>query len=267
MESLAGKTAIVTGGSRGIGATIATHFAQEGVSKIAITYAGNIQAAEETLTKLRSLGVAKAIALQANLLDPTFGPDLIPKVLQGLETQKIDIIVNNAGINAGEYLQPTSRTTADIFGKMLQANAYAPLSLINAALPHLPEKGGRIINISSVSSKLANGDMYLTYGASKAALDSITRSLAANLGVQTGATFNSVSVGTTRTDVIQTMLDQYGDKLREQLSSAFTAEKRIGEAEDVAFVVGFLASDKSRWINGASIPANGGQKDLLALQG
>lgn len=267
MASLAGKTALITGGSRGIGAGIAVHFAKKGVSRIAITYSTDTQTAERTLATLRNLGVSKAVAIQADLLDPEFGPKLISGALQGLKAESIDIIVNNAGVNSGTFLQAVAGTTADGFCKVLQANAFAPLSVINAALPYLPESGGRVINISSVSSKLPNADPYITYGASKAALDSMTRSLAANWASTTRATFNSISVGTTRTEAIQTLLKEHGSQVEEKLRSVFTAGDRIGEVEDVAYVVAFLASEEGRWVNGANVAANGGQRELLALQG
>src|ERR1700761_6879640 len=137
----------------------------------------------------------------------------------------------------------------------------------NAALPHFPPKGGRVINISSIASKLANVDPVLTYGASKAALDSITRSLAVVLGLKTGATFNTVNVGPTRSGATLAAIKAFGETLAANAIVPTTTEKRLGEPEDIALVVGFLASDEARWINGQSIPANGGYKELLALQG
>ncbi|KIY03990.1 uncharacterized protein Z520_00682 [Fonsecaea multimorphosa CBS 102226] len=268
-SSLHGKVAVVTGGSRGIGAGIALQFARKGIAAIAITYATNLKAAEETLSKCRSISpTLKTVAIQADVLDPSIGPNLIPKVLKGLETDRIDIVVNNAAlVNDLSLLQPFGNTTVDAFGKTMQGNVFAPISIINSALPHFPPKGGRVINISSVASKLANADPILTYGASKAALDSITRSLANVLGISTGATFNSVSVGATTTDTVQAAIQQFGETFVEDTTKLMTAEKRFGEPDDIAFVVGFLASEEARWINGAHIMANGGYKELLALQG
>ncbi|OAP62864.1 hypothetical protein AYL99_02091 [Fonsecaea erecta] len=268
-SSLDGKVALVTGGSRGIGAGIALHFARKGIRALAITYATNLQAAEETLSECRSMSPnLKTAAIQADVLDPTIGPNLIPKVLEALAIDRIDIVVNNAAlVNDLSLIQPFVNTTADVFGKTMQGNVFAPMSIINAVLPHLPPKGGRVINISSVASKLANSDPVLTYGASKAALDSITRSLASLLGITTGATFNSVSVGPTSTETVQEAFKKFGDKFFDDATKLFTTEKRLAEPEDVALVVGFLASDEARWINGSNIAANGGNKELLALQG
>ncbi|KIW90858.1 uncharacterized protein Z519_08641 [Cladophialophora bantiana CBS 173.52] len=268
-SSLHGKVALITGGSRGIGAAIALQFARKGIAAIAITYISNAKAAEETLSKCRSVSPdLKTAAVQADILDPSIGPNLIPKVLKELRTDRIDIVVNNAAlINDLSLIQPFADTTAEVFGKTMQGNVFAPISIINSALPHFPPKGGRVINISSVSSKLANPDPVLTYGASKAALDSITRSLASLLGMKTGATYNSVSVGPTSTDTVQGIIKEFGEPWIEETTKLITAEKRLAEPEDIAFVVGFLASDEARWINGAHIMANGGNKELLALQG
>ncbi|EXJ63337.1 uncharacterized protein A1O5_11658 [Cladophialophora psammophila CBS 110553] len=268
-SSLHGKVALITGGSRGIGAAIALQFARKGIAAVAITYISNAKAAEETLSRCRSVSPdLKTVAVQADILDPSIGPNLIPKVLKELKTDRIDIVVNNAAlINDLGLIQPFADTTAEVFGKTMQGNVFAPISIINSALPHFPPKGGRVINISSVSSKLANPDPVLTYGASKAALDSITRSLASLLGMKTGATYNSVSVGPTSTDTVQGIIKEFGESWIEETTKLITAEKRLAEPEDIAFVVGFLASDEARWINGAHIMANGGNKELLALQG
>ncbi|OAG37318.1 hypothetical protein AYO21_08503 [Fonsecaea monophora] len=268
-SSLHGKTALVTGGSRGIGAGIALQFVRKGVAAIAITYATNLKAAEETLSQCRSISPnLKTAAIQADVLDPCVGPKLIPKVLEGLGTDKIDIVVNNAAlVNDLSLMQPFADITADVFGKTMQGNVFGAMSIINSALPHFPPKGGRVINISSIASKMANSDPLLTYGASKAALDSITRSLASFLSVKTGATFNSVSVGPTSTDPVKAVAQEFGEAFVEDATKLFTVERRLAEPDDIAFVVGFLASDEARWINGSHIAANGGNKELLALQG
>jgi len=181
--SLQGKSALVTGGSRGIGRAIAAHLVRKGISAIAITYVGNLSAAQEVLAELCSLGAQNAIILQADLLDPAIGQTLIPQVLKGLNVPTLDIIVNNAAMVDMAMNEPFNSTTVDVFSKMMQANVFAPMSIINASLDHLPDRGGRIINISSIASKMANPDPIMTYGASKSALDSITRSLAAKFAI------------------------------------------------------------------------------------
>ncbi|KIW10091.1 hypothetical protein PV08_11051 [Exophiala spinifera] len=267
-SSLHGKTALITGGSRGIGAGIALQFARKGIAALAITYAGNIKGAEDTLSQCRSISPSlKTVAIQANLLDPSIGPNLISKTLDGINATHIDIVVNNAAVLDMSALEAFTDTTLTGFTQMMQGNVFAAMSIISAVLPYLPPKGGRIINISSIASKMANSDRILVYGASKAALDSITRSLAFIFGVQTGATFNSVNVGPTRSGATLAAAESFGQAMLDSTIEPITTEKRMGEPEDVGFVVAFLASGEARWINGQSIPANGGYKELLSLQG
>ncbi|KAM5347669.1 hypothetical protein ACJ41O_007493 [Fusarium nematophilum] len=265
--SLAGKTAIVTGGSRGIGRAIAIQFARKGLDKIAITYASNSEAAQVTLDECRRLGVSQAIAIQADLLDPQFGPLVIQKTLEGLGTPTIDILVNNAVVTAMKYYRPVDETTADIFSQLMKGNVYSSMAATTECMAHFPPKGGRVINISSAAAKMGNPSPTFVYGATKAALESITRSFAREFGVVTGATFTSVSVGTTATEAFEgakeTVPEEY---LNTQMNEA-TAARRIGTPEDIAYIVGFLASEEARWINGASISANGGMKEVLAALG
>ncbi|KIW66718.1 hypothetical protein PV04_06022 [Phialophora macrospora] len=265
--SLAGKTALITGGSRGIGAAIAFQFARKRITGIAVTYANSPEAAEETLATCRELGVQKTVAIHANLLDAEIGSNVIPKVLAGLGTKSLDIVVNNAAVIDFTLMQPFEGITLDAFSKAMQGHVFGMISVIRAALPHLPQRGGRVINISSIRSKTANVDPMMIYGATKAAVDSITRSLALAYGIKTGATFNSVSVGSTLTDAMKKAIELVGPAIEQEGIADFTAEKRVGLPEDVAFVVGFLASEEGRWINGSHVAANGGNRELLALQG
>ena len=266
-SSLAGKSALVTGASRGIGAAIALQFARKGITGLAVTYANDKEAADAVLAECRALGVSKTVAVQAGLLDTDLGPTLIPKVLTGLETKTLDIVVNNAFLSDFTIMQPFDSISLEAFSKQMTGNVFGIISIIQAALPHFPAKGGRVINSSSMSSKMGNDDPLIVYGASKAAVDSITRSLAVVYGAKTGATFNSVSVGATLTDATKKVIDAGGQHIIDGVVADVTAEKRIGLPEDIAFVFGFLASEEGRWINGANIAANGGARSMLALQG
>ena len=258
---------MVTGGSRGIGAAIALQFAKKGITGVAVTYANNKEAADAVLAECRALGVAKTVAVHAGLLDKDLGANLIPKVLAGLETKTLDIIVNNAYLSDFAAMQAFESITLDGFSKLMNGNVFGIISIIQAALPHLPSKGGRIINSSSLSSKIGNDDPLVVYGASKAAVDSVTRSLAVIYAAKTGATFNSVSVGATLTDTTKALIDAGGQQIVDENVADITADNRIALPEDIAFVVGFLATEEGRWINGANIAANGGAKSALALQG
>lgn len=263
------RAALISGGSRGIGAAIALHFAERRLAThIAITYASNLSAAENVVAKLYSFGVKKAVALQADIFDPNIGDNLVPAVLQRLSVTHLDVIVNNAGVVDTTIRQPILSSTLENFQKQFQGNVFAAVSIISAAFPHLPPQGGRVINISSVASKEANSDPRMVYGASKAALDSVTRSMAATLASSSGATFNSVSVGGTASDSFfeakktlpKTVLD-------EMLDRGPSAARRFAEPQEVAKIVGFLSSQDASWVNGANMMANGGQRTLLALQG
>ncbi|KAM5361870.1 hypothetical protein ACJA88_014288 [Fusarium oxysporum] len=265
--SLAGKTAIVTGGSRGIGRAIALHLSRKGLSKIAITYMANRDAAHATLDQCRELGIKQAVAIQADALDPDFATKIIGQVLKELDTTTIDILVNNAVLSDPTAAKPIGQTTLSNFLEVMHANVYAPVSLTTALLPHLPAYGGRVINISSTASKQANSDPVITYGASKATLDSFMRSFADNFAKEKGATFNSVLAGLTATDAYNQNKDLLGpDFLKEMLQSTSAAD-RIGVPEDIAYIVGFLASEEARWVNGAAISANGGNRKVLAALG
>ncbi|KAL2816630.1 hypothetical protein BDW59DRAFT_175740 [Aspergillus cavernicola] len=198
--SLAGKTDVITGGSRGIGSAIAIHLASKGLSKLAITYVGNLASAESTLEECRKNGIERGIAIQADILDPSIGPDLIQQVLTGLETPTIDILVNNAA-----YLDPTEA--------------------------------------SSVEESTLN--VFQKFAKEKA------------------ATFNTVCVGPTVTDGFKAVGKLYPDGFMEELAKEFTAAHRVGTPEDIAYIVGFLACEEARWVNGACMSANGGFCDVL----
>ncbi|OAP55255.1 hypothetical protein AYL99_10228 [Fonsecaea erecta] len=264
---LAGKVALVTGGSRGIGRGIAIHFAARGVSKIAITYAGDSSAANETLAAIGKIDPDITVtAIRADVLSPTFASDLVSKVLQDLSTRTVDIIVCNAAYVNPSIVAPTVTVTKELFDNLMMGNAWAPVQLFLTALPHLPQSG-RVIMVGSTASKTPNADPAVCYGASKAALDSFTRSLALIFAARHGITINSVSVGPVMTDLLKIPLEQgiLPDRYIPDLVSRNTAEKRMGEVEDIAAIVGFLASEESRWINRNNVPANGGA--VLEIQG
>ncbi|KAF9893893.1 hypothetical protein FE257_010063 [Aspergillus nanangensis] len=263
--SLHGKTALITGGSRGIGRATAIHLARKGVQRVAITYVRDLASAESALAEIRKEGSVKtAIAIQADLLNPTVGPDLIAATLSGLATATIDILVNNAAVLDPINTPSVENLTLDNFQDLMQANCFAPVSIINACMPHLPAHGGgRVINISSGASKTPNPGTVVTYGASKAALDSYTRSMACLFATEKKATFNSVCVGPTETDSFRAVSQLYPKEVIDEMAKGFSAAQRVGVPEDVAYIVGFLASEEARWMNGAYVSANGGLKEVL----
>lgn len=262
---LAGKTALITGGSRGIGAGIAVDFARKGCVGIAITYASNKTAAESTAAAIRAVnsGITTTI-IQADLLSPTFGQDVVTAALAGLQTQRLDIVVANAAVAEPPYLQPVATASKENFEAFMTANVWSTLQLTLSALPHLPT-GGRVVILSSATSKRANLDPVILYGCSKAALDSLTRSLALQFAAARKITINAVHVGPTATDALSGAFDALPKSVRDGIVARPSAEKRLGEVRDIVGIVSFLASDDARWINGNLVPANGGA--MLELQG
>ena len=261
---LIGKVALITGASRGIGAAIAIELARKGAAAIAITYKGNIAASEDILDIIQATSPhAACTAIQADLLSPTFGEDVVKATLSNLKTSHIDIIVNNAAISDMRYQEPFEQMTYEGFERMMRGNGWGPIQLIRAALPYV-RPGGRIINISSSSSKRPNLDPTMAYGMSKAALDSITRSLAVKYAAEKKITINSVSPGPTDTDLLAQTL-KGDEKLAGLVAQGSTAEKRYGKPEDVAGIVSFLASDDARWINGNHVPASGGRAGIMDM--
>lgn len=264
--SLKGKTAVITGGSRGIGSGIAIYFARKGLSNLAITYVSNKTAADQTLNQCRELGVKNAIAIQANVADFSIGPKIVKEALAGLNATTIDILVNNALFADISRVSDVKKLQAKDFNEMMVANVYSPVSLTVAFMEHAPQYGGRVINISSIAGKTGNPDPIITYGATKAALDSYTRSFADTFASSSGITFNSVAVGPTDTDSMAAAKKE-NPALINSLISMTSAAPRIGNTEDIAYIVGFLASEEGRWVNGAAVSANGGNRQTLAMFG
>lgn len=253
---LVGKYAIITGGSKGIGASIALTLAQKGCSAIAITYSTDAASATQVLSQLKSLGVENCAAIQANLLDQDFGTKIITGALRELQTEHIDIIVNNAFYAGPDEFQPFESQSFSAFNNMMHGNVWGPMLLIRASLPHI-RPGGRVINISSTASRRHNIDPLVVYGATKAAIESVTRSLAIMYGAEKGITVNSVSVGPTNTEPGRMSRAFPGD-FQAMLRNRVSKEKDLAEPEDVADIVAFLASQDSRWVNGSCVMANGG---------
>jgi 3-oxoacyl-[acyl-carrier protein] reductase len=161
---------------------------------------------------------------------------------------KIDILINNAGVLFGK---PITETTAEDYAAMYDVNVRAPLLLTGAVVPHL-RAPGRIINLSSVAGRCGFSNLAL-YCSSKAALEGITRSLAAELG-GAGHTVNAVAPGPTESDMLQ---DVPKDIVEAQLK-ATAVEHRVGTVDDIARIVAFLCGEDSKWVSGQTISASGG---------
>ncbi|KAH8820202.1 hypothetical protein F5884DRAFT_849475 [Xylogone sp. PMI_703] len=253
MATLQGKIALVTGGSRGMGAAIAIEFARRGAQGVAITYASSKDKADEVVKHIKSHG-AQAVAIKADLRDPAFGENVVKGTLDGLEVKGIDILVNNAA--HVDYI-PFENIDDENFAKMFEINIREPIKTVQAIL-RVIKSGGRIINISSRGARVALPGMFTLYAASKAALECITRGLATEYAAAKKITVNNVMPGPVSTDALSSVPQQMLD----HLASLAMAEKRLGQLDDIAQICSFLAEEGSRWINGDTISATGGM-DML----
>ncbi|MDQ3306317.1 MAG: glucose 1-dehydrogenase [Actinomycetota bacterium] len=249
-EPLAGRTALVTGASRGIGAATASALDAAG-ARVALS-ARDKTSLEEVATKLRH----DPVVLPADLADPDAPARLAQAALASLGA--VDILVNNAAVAAR---LDTVDTDAALIDELLAVNVRAPLLLIAALVPSMIERGGAsVINLSSVSALLGT-PRRAAYAASKGALDAATRSLAVELGPQ-GVRVNAVAPG-----VVDTALWERNKAVPgvvEQIE-ALTPLRRWAQPVDIADVVVFLASDASRFITGETIAADGGMARTLDL--
>jgi 3-oxoacyl-[acyl-carrier protein] reductase len=245
-QKLVGKVAVVTGASKGIGATIARRLAADGAA-VVVNYSASKSGAERVVGAIKKNG-GTAVAVQADLSKP----DDVKRLFAEIKKQfaKIDILVNNAGVYEFGAL---GNITPEHFHKMFDLNVLG-LLLASQRAVELMESGGSIINISSVAADAAPPS-FSVYSATKAAVDAVTRSLAQELGPQ-GIRVNSVNPGMVETEGTHT-LGIVESEFRSQ-TELQTPLGRIGQPEDIAPVVAFLASDDAGWITGEALFVSGG---------
>lgn len=247
MGDLMGRTALVTGASRGIGQAIAARLAAEGATVI-VHFGTDESGAAATVDAMERAG-GTALAVRAELGMDGDVDTLFAGVEAGLAGRPLDILVNNA---AAAPAGPLGVTTRAEFDHLFAVNVRAPYFIIERALPLLRE-GGRIITISSVATRMAN-PAQTSFAMTKGAIETMSRTLAGQLGPR-GITVNAVAPGATRTAANGAVFDVPG--LAEQITG-MTALDRLGGPDDVADVVAFLASDAARWVTGQVIDASGG---------
>ena len=239
---LKGKTAVVTGGSRGIGKAICLKFAENGAD-IAFLYAGNTAKAEETVKELEGLGV-KAKAYQCNVADADAVAAVVKEIVK--DFGGIQILVNNAGITR-DKLVPMMKA-AD-FAAVIDTTLKGAFYMTKGVYPlFLKQKSGKIINISSVSGLTGNPGQ-ANYSASKAGVIGLTKSVAKELASR-GVCCNAIAPGFIATEMTQALEN---DTLKDAIPM-----KRFGEAEEVAKLALFLASEHSDYITGEVIRIDGG---------
>ena len=244
MSTLQNKTALVTGGSRGIGRAIALRLAADG-ARVAVHYGSDEAAAKETVSRIEAAG-GQAFAVQASFGTEGAVDRLFDQLGADLE---LDILVNNAGIASAHGI---AEVTEAELTRLLAVNVTTPLLVVQRAIPLLRD-GGRIVNIGSVASRMAV-PVQIGYTASKAALESLAPTLALDLGGR-GITVNTVAPGVVRTDMTAHFLSV--PELAAGIESV-ACLRRIGEPDDVADIVAFLAGPDARWITGQTLDASGG---------
>ncbi|QIR37753.1 SDR family oxidoreductase [Tolypothrix sp. PCC 7910] len=244
MAPLTEKVAIITGASRGIGKAIALKLASNGAS-VVVNYAGNTAKAEEVVTEITQHG-GQALAIQADISQVAEIERLFDQAIA--QFGKVDILVNNAGSIV--YKPITEITEAD-FDKIFAVNVKGTYFACQQAAQKLTE-GGRIINFSSSTTAMML-PTYSAYVATKGAVEQITRVLAKELGTKK-ITVNAVSPGPTDTELFR------DGKTDEQINrlAQMAALGKLGDVQEIADVVAFLASDEARWITGQNIRVNGG---------
>jgi 3-oxoacyl-[acyl-carrier protein] reductase len=243
MTSLSGKTALVTGASRGIGAAIAKRLAADGAN-VAITYARGADAAAEVVKAIEAAG-GKAIAIQADATDPKAVGAAVERAVAAFG--RLDILVNNAGT---AIPKPFEETTLEEMDQLIGLNLRGVFIATQAALKHLGE-GGRIINIGSCVGERMMTPGLVAYSATKGAVKMFTQGLSREVGPR-GITVNTIQPGPIDTDLNPAA----GDWAEPQIAN--TALKRYGQVGDVAALVAFVASAEAGYITGANLTVDGG---------
>jgi 3-oxoacyl-[acyl-carrier protein] reductase len=243
MSKLAKKMALVTGGSRGIGAAIAKRLAADGAS-VAITYARDFGAASAVVKAIEH-GGGKAIAIQADAADADAVKNAVEKTVAAFG--RLDVLVNNAGTAIPKTFE---ETTLEEMDRILAINLRGVLVTTQAALKHMKE-GGRIINIGSAVGERVQTPGLVPYSATKGAVKIFTQALSREVGSR-GITVNNVQPGPIDTDLNPAS----GDWAVPQ--KAATALDRYGHVEEIAAMVAFVAGPESSYITGANLTVDGG---------
>ncbi len=238
------RTALVTGGSRGIGRAIAQRLARDGI-RVGVHYGSDDVAAKLTVADIEAAG-GQAFVLKADLGEPVDALwAAFDQVADGL-----DILVNNAGI--GRH-QPIADVTPEWFDRLFAVNAKAPFFLVQQAIPRLRD-GGRIINIGSGVTRIAF-PQDTAYSMTKGALNTLTLAMAKELGPR-GITVNTVAPGIVETEMNAWLADPEAARA----AAAYSVFDAVGQPEDVADVVAFVASNDARWVTGQTLDATGGSQ-------
>jgi 3-oxoacyl-[acyl-carrier protein] reductase len=254
MAALQGKTALVTGASRGIGRATASALAEAG-AHVLVHYGRSVQEAESLVAEIQGKG-GRADAISADLGTPD-GAALLAKEVRSIAGDRLDVLVLNAGVSKAARI--ADYTVAD-FDNLFAINVRSPFFLVQQLVPALGE-GSNIVVISSATARTVAGrpglenPSVIAYASTKGALETLVKHWAAVLGPR-GIRVNAIAPGVIDTDMSNFTKTEAGREVALEMQ----ALKRIGKPEDIADVVAFVASDGARWITGASIPVDGGSK-------
>jgi len=247
MSNLSGKTALVTGASRGIGRATALGLAAAG-AQVLVHYGRGAAEAEAVVQEIRDAG-GRAEALGADLAAPD-GPHKLAAAVRRIVGGRLDILVANAGIAKAAAIEDY---TVEDFDALFAVNVRAPFFLVQQLLPILGE-GSSVILLSSLAARASVGTLS-AYAATKGAIDTLVKHFAAALG-ERGVRVNAVAPGVVETDMSNFARTDAG----RDYTLSIQAMKRVAQPDDIAGVVAFLASDAARWVTGDTVSVDGGSK-------
>ena len=247
MTTLSGKTALVTGASRGIGRASALALAQAG-AQVLVHYGRGAKEAEAVVAEIRKAG-GRADAVAADLAVPD-GPHKLAKQVRAIVGDRLDILIANAGISKAATIEDY---TVEDFDNLFAVNVRAPFFLVQQLLPILHE-GSSVILLSSLAARAAVGTLS-AYAATKGAVDTLVKHFAAAFG-ERGIRVNAVAPGVVETDMSNFTKTDAG----RDFTLGMQALKRLAQPDDIGGVVAFLASDDARWITGDTVHVDGGSK-------
>jgi 3-oxoacyl-[acyl-carrier protein] reductase len=247
MRELSGKTALVTGASRGIGRASALALAQAG-AQVLVHYSNSEKEADVVVAEIRKTG-GRAEKVGADLRQAD-GPHMLAKQVRAIVGDRLDILVANAGISKSASIEDTQ---VEDFDNLFAVNVRAPFFLVQQLLPALC-KGSNIIFMSSLGAHASVGTLS-AYSATKGAVDTLVKHFALALGPR-GIRVNAVAPGVVDTDMSSFAKTEAG----REVTLGMQALKRVGQPDDIAPVVAFLASDDARWITGHTVHVDGGSK-------
>jgi 3-oxoacyl-[acyl-carrier protein] reductase len=247
MTGLAGKTALVTGASRGIGRAIALALSKEG-AQVLVHYGRAAQEAEAVVAQIRAAG-GRADAVAADLAAAD-GPHKLAKQARGIVGERLDILVANAGMGKSATIEDT---TVKDFDDLFAVNVRAPFFLVQQLLP-IMATGSSITFVSSLAAHAVVGSLS-AYSATKGAIDTLVKHFAFALGPR-GIRVNAVAPGIVATDMSNFAKTEQG----REYALGMQALKRMAQPDDIGGVVAFLASEDARWITGDTVRVDGGSK-------